>query len=169
MKKDEYKRDPDRALRISKLEIDADKDWEGKGITNLKGITPAMDIGDVVYRGTTVLRQLQPGWIGYALVSQGPGHAPKWAPLSSSSEKWISAWLDLELFDYTGVFTPSATLNIGVVPFTDSVECGNYIETSDTLNLTLFDAGAAYVPDHEPVGINPIVATMTVGLGIVVA
>lgn len=36
--------------RLSQLEIDADKDWKSKGITNLKEVTSAMGHGDIVFR-----------------------------------------------------------------------------------------------------------------------
>lgn len=44
--------------RLSELEIDGDKDWQGRGISNLKGITDGMVCGDMVYRGTEVLERL---------------------------------------------------------------------------------------------------------------
>jgi len=41
--------------KLSQLEIDANKDWQAREITNLKTIAGAMDHGDIAFRGAGVL------------------------------------------------------------------------------------------------------------------
>ena len=65
--------------RLSELEIDADKDWEGHGVFNLKELTPGMGKGDVLQRGDSgVLEKFSPGTIGFELTSNGPGQELEW-------------------------------------------------------------------------------------------
>lgn len=66
--------------RLSELAIDADKDWNGKGIASLRQLAAAMARGDLVVRGDSVLVRLQPGSTGLVLTSSGPLHLPAWAP-----------------------------------------------------------------------------------------
>ena len=65
--------------KLSELIIDADKDWNGKGITNLKELASGMGQGDIVQRGSSgVLEKLSPAEIGFELTSNGPGHEISW-------------------------------------------------------------------------------------------
>lgn len=146
MKADKFKRDPDKALRISKLEVDADKDFEGMGINNLKGISNTMDIGDVVFRGPTVLRPLPPGMVGYVLVSSGPAHSPYWAPISSSGDKWISAplYLSMDSVDVMGYLNENFTGEIDVL-----IESANYILMEPDLVKTLDGTSVETVAYNE--------------------
>jgi hypothetical protein len=66
--------------KLSELLIDADKDWNVKGITNIKQVAAAMSRGDLVVRGDTVIVRLAAGGDGYVLTSEGPGKMPSWAP-----------------------------------------------------------------------------------------
>ncbi|MBA7677974.1 hypothetical protein ES703_86241 [subsurface metagenome] len=66
--------------KLSQLEIDADKDWQTKGITNIKEIAAAMAKGDIVVKGNSILIRFQPGGIGLVLTSAGPLHLPTWMP-----------------------------------------------------------------------------------------
>lgn len=63
--------------KLSELEIDADKDWQGHGISNLKEVTASMVKGDQPKGGT--LGRLVPGNAGDVLTSQGPGNEPTWS------------------------------------------------------------------------------------------
>jgi len=71
--------------KLSELEIDADKDWQAKEITNLKAVTEAMEHGDIVYRGAGVLERLTAdGGKGYNFLrSRGPGMPPVWQDIES--------------------------------------------------------------------------------------
>jgi hypothetical protein len=64
--------------RLSELTIDAGKDWQGFGITNVEEISPAAAKGDSAVRGNIVLDTLTPGVLGRPLTSQGPGNTPTW-------------------------------------------------------------------------------------------
>ena len=65
--------------RLSELTIDADKDWGGYGITDLKELASGMQRGDILQRGDSgVLEKLSPGAIGYELTSTGTGHEVEW-------------------------------------------------------------------------------------------
>ncbi len=66
--------------RLSELIIDADKNWQGMGISNLEELTLGMARGDLAVRGDAILRRLQPSTIGYILTSAGPLHIPSWQP-----------------------------------------------------------------------------------------
>ena len=45
-------------VKLSEIEIDGDKDWQGKSITNLKAIADGMARGDIVYRGADILERI---------------------------------------------------------------------------------------------------------------
>jgi len=81
--------------RLSELIIDADKNWQAMGISNLKELALAMAKGDLTVRGDTVLDKLQPGTIGYLLTSAGPLHKPSWQPPSGPLLYYFPAWIDL--------------------------------------------------------------------------
>jgi len=66
--------------RLSELEIDADKDWQGKGITNLARVAAGMGIGHIAQHDGSILQTLGPGSLNYVMTSQGPGHLVVWAP-----------------------------------------------------------------------------------------
>ena len=71
--------------RLSELAIDADKDWGGYGITDLKELASGMQRGDTLQKGDSgVLERLAPGAIGNELTSNGPGNEVAWlAPPTS--------------------------------------------------------------------------------------
>ena len=62
--------------RLSELEIDADKDMCGFGLTNLEEAIAGMGVGDIIYRDGIGIQKLSPGPISAALVTRGPGHDP---------------------------------------------------------------------------------------------
>lgn len=70
---------PRTTSRLSELEIDVDKDWNGKGIFNLKEFDNDMNKGDVVYHNGTRLVKLSPGSIGHELTSCVP-YGIAWRP-----------------------------------------------------------------------------------------
>ena len=71
--------------RLSQLQIDLDKDWQGRKITNLKAIAQAMESGDIAYRGNDVIEALTAdAGKGYNfLKSRGPGLSPVWEDIES--------------------------------------------------------------------------------------
>jgi hypothetical protein len=64
--------------RLSELEIDCDKDWNGKSILNIAGAAAGMQKGGVLIHNGSVLVQVTPGSIGHELTDGGPGHMPSW-------------------------------------------------------------------------------------------
>ena len=69
---------PKGVRRLSELEIDADKDWAGKGISNLKELALSMAQGDVNFRGAAVIEKLAAGIAGQYLKTQGLNQPPVW-------------------------------------------------------------------------------------------
>jgi len=74
-----------RINKLSQLEIDADKDWKAREITNLKTIAGAMGHGDIAFRGAGVLEKLMAdAGKGYSFLrSRGPGLSPVWQDIES--------------------------------------------------------------------------------------
>lgn len=66
--------------KLSELEIDADRDWNEKGIFNLKELVQDMQTGDIIYRGPGGLVKVSPGPISYELTSSGEGNPIGWLP-----------------------------------------------------------------------------------------
>lgn len=71
---------PKGVTKLSELEIDADKDWVAKGISNIKEVAESMETGAIVVHDGSVLIKLSPGVANLVLTSEGPGHLPVWAP-----------------------------------------------------------------------------------------
>jgi len=82
--------------KISELEIDADKDWQGKGISNIKEIAEAMAIGHIAQFGGTRLIKWPPGVAHMVLTSQGAGKLVIWAPGGTYLNRYFPVSLDLE-------------------------------------------------------------------------
>lgn len=66
--------------KLSELNIDADKDWNTKGITNIKQVAASMSIGDLIQHDGTKLITFAAGPTGYVVTSQGAGKLCVWAP-----------------------------------------------------------------------------------------
>jgi hypothetical protein len=64
--------------KLSQLEIDADKNWEGKGIIDIKEVVASMTKGDLLFRSDDVIAKLSPGSTGSMLTTGGPGADPSW-------------------------------------------------------------------------------------------
>lgn len=69
---------PRTVALLSEMEIDADKDWQGFGITNLKELAAGMQTGDTIAYNGAGLVKLSPSSIGDELTSGGAGHATTW-------------------------------------------------------------------------------------------
>ncbi|APH12386.1 hypothetical protein ASJ33_04085 [Dehalococcoides mccartyi] len=71
--------------RLSQLEIDTDKDWQAKGMANLKSVAGSMNHGDIAFRGNDILeRLLADAGKGYNFLrSRGPGLSPVWQDIES--------------------------------------------------------------------------------------
>ena len=70
--------------KLSELTIDADKDWQQKGITNIKEIASSMAQGDMVFKGlksTNLIQRLAASYgVGYSFLhAQNTGiDEPEW-------------------------------------------------------------------------------------------
>ena len=71
--------------RLSQIEIDADKDWQQRGLANIESVAAAMAHGDVAFRGAAVLERLAAdAGKGYSFLrSRGPGLSPVWQDIES--------------------------------------------------------------------------------------
>jgi len=65
-------------FKLSELEIDADKNWEGFGITELKELDSAMARGEVVINNGTRIQKIIPGSVGTMLMAHDIGNNPTW-------------------------------------------------------------------------------------------
>jgi len=63
---------------ISELEIDCDKDWLGRGITNIKEVVLNMTHGAITHRGPVRMENIAHGTDGQFLQTQGGDHRPVW-------------------------------------------------------------------------------------------
>ena len=64
--------------KLSELEIDCDKDWNGKAVLNISGAAAGMQKGGVLVHNGSVLTTVTPGSIGHGFTDGGPGHIPSW-------------------------------------------------------------------------------------------
>ena len=69
-----------KKTRLSDISIDVDKDWQTKGITNIKQVAASMSKGDLLVRDTNILVRLPPSGAGLVLTSTGLLKIPTWAP-----------------------------------------------------------------------------------------
>jgi len=80
--------------KLSELEIDADKDWQVKGITNIKQVAASMVIGNLAQHNGTILQRIINGSDGYVLTSQGPGKLLLWGPAGGALKYWFPAVME---------------------------------------------------------------------------
>lgn len=95
--------------KLSELEIDADKDWDGKGISNIKEIAEAMAIGHIIQHNGTKLVKLQPGAANLVLTSEGPGKAVLWAPGGTYFYRYFPVQMESE--HSAGLFAPDHSVS----------------------------------------------------------
>ncbi len=82
--------------KLSELNIDADKDWQVKGISNLKELALGMIQGDLIVRGGGgVLVRLPAGVANLVLTSGGPGVIPSWQPGGTYFNRFFPANIGL--------------------------------------------------------------------------
>ena len=90
--------------KLSELLIDADKDWNTKGITDIKQVAAAMARGDIVVRGDSYLIRIPAGPSSYVLTSQGLGQLPTWAPAGGGLKYYFPA----SIYSSLSVTNPAA-------------------------------------------------------------
>ena len=67
------------AAALSRIGINADKDWNAKEISNIASIIVGMVQGDIVYYDGSTLSRLPAGSPGHNLQCLGPGNNPRWS------------------------------------------------------------------------------------------
>ena len=145
--------------RLSQIEIDADKDWRGKGITNIKEVASAMGHGDMIVRSdsTPVLVKLPTEYgIGYHFI-----HAK-----SVGGGKFEPEWKDIqELVAYlTGgvnrmiappiLTIPTPSIGFGVV---ENHSGGGYI-AEKTLSVPTPSIGPPATATYSPGAVDGAIA-----------
>jgi len=65
--------------KLSEIIIDADKDWQAMGISNIKEVAAAMPTGNMISHSGAVVVALSPGPVGTHLTTQGIGADPTWS------------------------------------------------------------------------------------------
>jgi hypothetical protein len=64
---------------LSALNIDADKDWNAKGISNIAFVAAGMQVGEMCYFDGAGIVRFTPGPAGTVLTTQGLGADPTWS------------------------------------------------------------------------------------------
>jgi hypothetical protein len=65
--------------KLSEYEINADKDWQDFGITNVQQLAAGMAKGDMLFFDGTRLVKITPGPIGSMLTTHDMGNDPYWS------------------------------------------------------------------------------------------
>jgi hypothetical protein len=118
---------------LSQLTIDADKDWQTRGITNLKELAAAMAFGDLVARGPAgILVRIPAGPPGLFLTGAGAA-LPYWGPGGLYLNRYIPANIGLNMA--AAVVTPDHTYNKNA-PLTSPL-VANY---DDDINMERIEA-----------------------------
>jgi len=128
--------------RLSELEIDADKDWQAMGITNIKELAAAMTRGDLLVRGDSILEKLLPGTLGYVLTSAGPLHLPVWGPGGSIYDRFFIVTIVTSHAEELCAPDQTAALLAPITTAKDEV-----IVPTKAPAITLTPVGAVYTPD----------------------
>jgi hypothetical protein len=84
-----------KITKLSQIQIDVDKDWRGKGISNIKQIAEGMAKGHVIQHSGSILETLAPGPASYVLTSAGPGQRVVWAPGGTYLHRYFPVSIDL--------------------------------------------------------------------------
>lgn len=129
--------------KLSELEIDADKDWQAKGITNLRELAPGMARGDLIIRGHSVLTRLPAGPVDYILASTGPGDIPQWIPVPGPLEiflpKMMLAGMALLVIPIDKVISETSLAVDTVIETTDVPTQAISMEIAENLSVITID------------------------------
>jgi hypothetical protein len=83
-----------KKTRLSDITIDVDKDWQTKGITNIKQVAELMAKGDLVARDTSILVRIPTGPDSYVLTSRGAGKLPTWQPAGGALKYYFPVLIE---------------------------------------------------------------------------
>jgi hypothetical protein len=138
--------------RLSELEIDADKDWEEKVISNCGGAAAGMAIGHILQHNGVILETLAPGVADQVLTSAGPGHRVVWMPGGCYYNRYYPVAIDI--IHSEGVFTPDHSESMPsdldtALGVEDNLNPG-WFETIEPA-LSRAKSHAIFTPDHSDV------------------
>ena len=128
---------------LSQLEIDADKDWQEKGITNIRQVAAGMAIGHLTQHDGTRLVTLEPGLDKKVLISRGPGNLVYWGDAVMYFWRIIPALLEEDHF-FT-ITAPAVDKELELEP--DTVTLWQ-LNVDDPATLQIFEAGEVEIDKH---------------------
>lgn len=137
--------------KLSQLQIDVDKDWQGKGMTNVKHIAEGMAKGHIIQHNGQVLETMPPEAANNVLTSAGPGQKVVWAPGGTYLDRFFPVSIDLTKYTHKP-FVPDKYRTI-IAPFTVpyGIENRTNLEWFRRLEpqLALSVLAAIFTPDHN--------------------
>jgi len=138
------------AKRLSELDIDVDKDFQVKGITNIKQVAASMAKGDLVVKDTAILVRIQTGPDGYVLTSRGPGKLPIWGPAGGALKYYFPVLIESShaeaIVSVNRTYNKSVPLATAINKAYDDQPGENIRRLTPTIALT--DAEAIVAPDR---------------------
>jgi len=136
--------------KLSQLLIDADKNWAGMGISQIKEVVAGMVIGDIAQHDGVRLAKLSPGVASYVLTSEGPGNLVTWAPGGSYFDRFFIVELRHALS--TGLFAPDHISQVNA-PLASPLGVEGVLHPDwfrrQTPLLDMALAAALFTPDHD--------------------
>ncbi|AGG07370.1 hypothetical protein C1O63_1558 [Dehalococcoides mccartyi] len=135
---------PNAVSSLSQLSIDADKDWGGRAITNLKGLAAGMTQGDLFFRGIASIQRLLPGVAGQFLITKGTGANPEWGDYAGRVERLFFLLSTMPVKSHSVIATnvpgvqspvPLIIQNAGVflvTPYASPLACGGAVYHDDS-------------------------------------
>ena len=130
--------------RLSELEIDTDKDWRGRGISNIREVIAGMAIGDIIQHDGVKLIRLSPSVAHYVLTSQGGGHLVAWAPGGTYYERYFPVPVGADHDEV--IVVPDHVRNL-LAPVASP--CTETIVPTKSPSIATLLAGAVVTPDHS--------------------
>ena len=132
--------------KLSELDIDADKDWQARGISNIKQVASGMAVGHILQHNGSVLESLHPGPANYVLTSQGPGHLAVWGPGGLFFNRYFP--VTVGLLKSSGSFAPDKTKAINMPLGTLIRKDGDSLVHRLTPAIALARSSGIFTPDR---------------------
>jgi len=139
--------------RLSQIDIDVDKDWEGYGITNIAEVAAHMTLGSLAVRGNGgILRRILPGVAGYVLTSAGVAHIPTWAPAATPGVLYFPVWFDIST-PTAAIVAPDHTRDLDA-PVGSVLDPTTVATETPVLDLSV--VAGLFTPDHSEAEDAPV-------------
>ncbi len=132
--------------KLSQLTIDADKDWAGKGITNIKQVAAGMAIGDILQHNGAILERLAPGTVHYVLTSAGPLNPVVYAPGGMYYNRYLPA--NIALSKIAGLFVPGKAKSLNLPLATVIRKDGDTLVQRLSPAIALAKSSGVFTPDQ---------------------